>query len=298
MKLLAHYISALTSAQPDIVNWRENYLNDSLFYSFRSTSYTRETYPSSLHYHDYYELVIVEEGDIHYICEGITVLPQHGDIVLIPPRKLHMSVINAEATHYKRHVFYLYTDALDALGCKELTTFLTADVQHHVLLSLKPQDQQALLSLLNRLDQALKTGEEKDRALSYGLIIEIFYYLSLAQSKEASGKTPLPQSVLNIKQYIDENFAQITSVSQIAAHFFYSREYVSRLFKQHFNTPIADYITKRRIASSQELIADGTALIDVCYQVGFGSMTAFIRAFRSITGMTPSQYRTILKERL
>jgi len=90
MKLLAHYISALTSAQHDIVNWRENYLNDSLFYSFRSTSYNRETYPSSLHYHDYYELVVVEEGDIHYICEGITVLPQHGDIVLIPPRKLHI----------------------------------------------------------------------------------------------------------------------------------------------------------------------------------------------------------------
>jgi len=209
-----------------------------------------------------------------------------------------MSVINAEATHYKRHVFYLYTDALNALGCKELTAFLTADAQHHVLLSLKPQDQQALLSLLTRLDQALKTGEKKDRALSHGLIIEIFYYLSLAHSKEASDKTPLPQSVLNIKQYIDENFAQIMSVSQIAAHFFYSREYVSRLFKQHFNTTIADYITKRRIASSQSLIADGTALSDVCYQAGFGSMTAFIHAFRSITGMTPSQYRTILKERL
>lgn len=296
MKLLAHYLNTLANTHPEIINWRENYLNDSLFYSCRSTRYTRETYPSSLHYHDYYELVIIEEGDIYYICEGMTCQPQRGDIVIIPPRKLHMSVINAEETFYKRHVFYLYPDALDAVGCKELTAFLHADECNRLLLTLAPQDKQWLLSLLPRMDQALKTGKEKDRALSLGLMIEIFYYLSLAHVKEDSSKTQLPQVVLDIKQYIDSNFSQINSVSEIAAHFFYSREYVSRLFKQYFNTTIADYITKRRIAKGQELITDGVSLTETCYQVGFGSMAAFIRAFHATTGMTPSQYRAIAKD--
>lgn len=297
MKLLAHYISAIARMYPEIINWQENYLNDSLFYSCRATHYDRSTYPSSLHYHDYYELVIVEEGDIHYICEGKTFHPHSGDIVLIPPHKLHMSVINADETLYKRHVFYLYPDAFDAIGCSALTEFVKDCEDGHHLLSLSPSSRQILLDLLSRLNHVLKPGaNKKDQALSLGLVIEIFYYLSQAQADQATAAARLPMKVLSIQRYIDEHYAEISSVSQVAAHFFYSREYVSRLFKQHFNTTVADYITKRRIANSQTLIAKGEPLSDICYSVGFGSMTAFIRAFRSVTNMTPSQYRMMIKE--
>ena len=296
MKLLAHYLNTLANSRPEIVNWRENYLNDSLYYSYRSTCYTRESYPSSLHYHDYYELVIIEDGDIHYICEGASFQPRPGDIILISPRKLHMSVINAEKTLYKRHVFYLFPDALHSLGCHALTEFLNGSASEHTFLTLSPADKRSLLSLLAKLEQTLSTDSDRERALSLGLIIGIFYYLSGAQIQETIAKTQLPQSVMDIKQFVDVNFTQIKSVSQIAEHFFYSREYIARLFRQHFNTTITDYITKRRIARSQELIAGGESLVEACYQVGFGSMAAFIRAFRAITGMTPSQYRAATKE--
>lgn len=299
MKLIAHYISAIARMHPEIINWRENYLNDSLFYSCRATHYDRSTYPSSLHYHDYYELVIVEEGNIHYICEGKTFHPHSGDIILIPPRKLHMSVINTDETLYKRHVFYLYPDAFDAIGCSALTEFVKDCEDGHHLLSLSPSCRQILLDLLSRLNHILKPGaNKKNQALSLGLVIEIFYYLSQAQAEPETSAARLPMKVLSIQRYIDEHYAEINSVSQVAAHFFYSREYVSRLFKQHFNTTVADYITKRRIASSQTLIAKGEPLSNICYRVGFGSMTAFIHAFRSVTNMTPSQYRMVIKEEL
>jgi len=298
LKLLAHYTNAVSSAVPEIVNWRENYLNDSLFYSFRSTRYSRATYPSSLHYHDYYELVIVEAGDIHYICEGRSFRPDSGDIILIPPRRLHMSAIDEDETLYRRHVFYLYPDALSALGCSALTEFLNAGEEGRILCIQNLADRQMLLSLLPRLDRALSSGaNKKDRALALGLAIEIFYCLSQAQAKREEVKNDLPQTVLSIQRYIDENYTEIGSVSEVAAHFFYSREYVSRLFKQHFNTTVAEYIVKRRVGCCQELIAQGEPLSDVCYRAGFGSMTAFIRAFRSVTNMTPSQYRASMSER-
>ena len=297
MKLLAHYLNAIAKTHPEIINWRENYLNDSLFYSCRSTHYDRETYPSSLHYHDYYELVIVEEGNIHYICEGKTFKPQKGDLILIPPHQLHMSMIDADETLYRRHVFYLYPDALNTLGCEALMDFLPNGNDMHCLLALPESEKAALLALLTRLDRALSPeANKKDRALSLGLVIEIFYYLSHTQADAESSSAHLPENVLRIQQYIDGHFTEIASVSQIAAHFYYSREYVSRVFKQHFNTTVADYITKRRIAMSQTLISQGIPLSDICYRVGFGSMTAFIRAFRCVTNMTPSQYRTMIKE--
>jgi AraC-like DNA-binding protein len=53
---------------------------------------------------------------------------------------------------------------------------------------------------------------------------------------------------------------------------------------------------KRRVAKCQELILQDMPFIDIAYQVGFGSLSTFIRAFRSVTGMTPSEYRKLRKE--
>lgn len=117
MKLLAHYQSEKNAPHSQIINWRENYLGDSLFYSCRSTRYDRQTFPASLHYHDYFELVVFVEGDIRYLCASDSCRPQAGDIILIPPGRLHMSMLGGDATLYRRHVFYLYPDAFEAIGC-------------------------------------------------------------------------------------------------------------------------------------------------------------------------------------
>ena len=297
MKLLTHYLNERKAAQPEIMNWRENYINDSLFYSCRSTDYNRQNYPSRMHYHEYYELVIFLEGDIHYICESEVYPVQYGDIILIPPRKLHMSMINSETTHYRRHVFYLYPDAFDALGCGALTDFLKKNQDRYLLTTLGQKERRELFSLLDKLDEALKDTENQlDRALALGYIIQIFYLFNKESFKEHEHKQYLPENILKIQHYLDEHFHEINTVAEVATHFFYSREYVSRLFKQYFNTTVADYIKMRRVAYSQTLIARGIPLSEVCFQAGFGNLTTFIRAFHSIAGMAPSQYRKMVSE--
>ena len=94
MKLLTHYLNSRPQQSPKLVNWRENSINDSLLYSCRSTAYNTQNYPSQLHYHDYFELVLFVEGDIRYICESQSYKPQYGDMILIPPKTLHMSMLD------------------------------------------------------------------------------------------------------------------------------------------------------------------------------------------------------------
>ena len=95
-----------------------------------------------------------------------------------------------------------------------------------------------------------------------------------------------------------EMTAGTMAVAEVAEHFFYSGEYVSRLFKKYLNTTVANYVLQRRIVYSQRLIETDMPLLDVCYQAGFGSTSSFIRAFQSVTGMTPSKYRHAHHERL
>ena len=292
MKRQTYYAPAQMPNAPEIVNWRENDINDALFYSNRCTAYNRAQYPSRLHYHDYYELIVFVEGDIEYVCETDVLRPRRGDLILIPPRCMHMSRILCEQTLYRRHVFYLYKDAFTPYGCEALTALLERQ-EGSALLTLERQDAiSELLALLERLDRTLADAPTPaQQALAIGYLLQIFYQLNGTIPVSDSKKHRLPANVIEIQAYLDSHFAEIQSVTDVAQQLYYSREYLSRIFKKYYNTTVADYIRQRRVAYSQELIAAGTPISKACYQAGFENMSSFIRAFHRIANLTPSAYQ-------
>ena len=296
MKLLSHYLQNKNDPRHEITNWENDLINDSLCYSYRSTVYDMNTFPSSLHSHDYYELVIFVEGEINYVCESSVYSPKRGDVIIIPPGKFHMSKLKGERTHYKRHVFYLYPNAFDAVGASLADILIRTNEGVHFSLASREREEE-LLTLTEKLSLTLKDrGDGLSRALAFGYIIEIFCLLNRKDIRHSGESERLPENILALQQYLDAHYTEINSVSEVAEHFFYSREYVSRLFKKYYDTTILDYIHKLRISKSRALIAEGMPIIDVCYAVGFSSLSTFIRAFRTATNMTPSEYRKIVRE--
>lgn len=296
MKLLSHYLQNKNDPRHEITNWENDLINDSLCYSYRSTVYDMNTFPSSLHSHDYYELVIFVEGEINYVCESSVYSPKRGDVIIIPPGRFHMSKLKGERTHYKRHVFYLYPNAFDAVGASLADILIRTNEGVHFSLSSREREEE-LLTLTEKLSSALKNrGYGLSRALAFGYIIEIFCLLNRKDIRHSGESERLPENILALQQYLDAHYTEINSVSEVAEHFFYSREYVSRLFKKYYDTTILDYIHKLRISKSRALIAEGMPIIDVCYAVGFSSLSTFIRAFRAATNMTPSEYRRMVRD--
>ncbi|MBQ2240692.1 MAG: helix-turn-helix domain-containing protein [Clostridia bacterium] len=296
MKLLSHYLQNKNDPRHEITNWENDLINDSLCYSYRSTVYDVNTFPSSLHSHDYYELVIFVEGEINYVCESSVYSPKRGDVIIIPPGKFHMSKLKGERTHYKRHVFYLYPNAFDAVGASLADILIRTGEGVRFSLPSREREEE-LLTLTEKLSSALKKREDGlSRALAFGYIIEIFCLLNRKDIRHSGESERLPENILALQQYLDAHYTEINSVSEVAEHFFYSREYVSRLFKKYYDTTILDYIHKLRISKSRALIAEGMPIIDVCYAVGFSSLSTFIRAFRTATDMTPSEYRRMVRD--
>ena len=293
MKLFSHYLQSNTKSDSQIINWHENQINDLMLYSYRDTEYNCKTYPSNMHYHDYYELVILEAGDISYVCESSVYRPKSADVILIPPRALHMSKINSEHTRYIRHVFYFYPETFERMGHGCLSSFLGNSDNSVLLNFISDNTKELLLNTLNELKATCKKDiTPYDKALCFSYILQLFCLLNTKDFTPQKSAPELPQSIMNIKQYIDNNFSEVSSVGEIAAHFFYSREYISRAFKKHFGTTVVDYIHQRRISESQSLLAAGATVTESCYKVGFGSLPTFIRVFTAITGMKPSEYRT------
>ena len=86
-------------------------------------------------------------------------------------------------------------------------------------------------------------------------------------------------------------FKTLQTVNEIAQHFYYSREYVSKIFRQYYNLPLSEYLMIQKINYAKALLTEGKSVTCACSSCGFHSMSSFINAFRKRTGITPSEYK-------
>ena len=97
------------------------------------------------------------------------------------------------------------------------------------------------------------------------------------------------QGFLNPSMTIDELAAQLNT----------NRTYVSKLVNIYYGMPFRDYLNKLRMDYAKQLMIDEPdAVIDyVAAKSGFQSSTQFIRKFRETEGVTPSVWRTSLRQK-
>ena len=72
-----------------------------------------------------------------------------------------------------------------------------------------------------------------------------------------------------------------------------SSQRLARLTKRLFNLTPNQFITKSRIAAASRTLRNSDqSVAEIAHACGFYDHSAFTRAFRSATGMTPSVFRT------
>jgi AraC-like DNA-binding protein len=82
------------------------------------------------------------------------------------------------------------------------------------------------------------------------------------------------------------------SLGLLAAQLHVNPSYLCRRFAKAEEMGVVDYIRRARIERARCLLLDRTRTVtDVAFAVGFGSVQQFGRAFRTLTGTTPSAYR-------
>jgi AraC-like DNA-binding protein len=92
--------------------------------------------------------------------------------------------------------------------------------------------------------------------------------------------------------FIEENFTSDISREGLAAAVDLNPNYMSRLFMTYTGKKINDFINELRITRTIGNIEKGDMLIlDIALEAGFESLSTFNRAFKKITGVTPSEYK-------
>lgn len=273
-----------------VAGWVDYRLGPHIIYAHRTTDYRTARFSDALHMHDYCEILIPIRGEVQYVSGDRTELPERGRFFVIPPRRLHTTRL-LSAGIYERHVLYIARDAFRSFS-SELSCFFS---EHSAVFAGTPDERDAarMEELLSEIDRAL-SKDMGDFFSAYAAVAALLLILKNALSDESSGEMReqlLPEPLSAIRRYIESEYASIVSIEALAEHFYYSREYVTRLFRRYYNLSPGEYLEQCRIRAAEERILAGNRIADVCFAVGYRSMSAFSAAFRRVTGQAPSEAR-------
>ena len=99
--------------------------------------------------------------------------------------------------------------------------------------------------------------------------------------------------VEQIKTYVGENYgdAELT-LYRIAEQVERPEKYISQLFKEVTGSNLSDYLETVRMDQAVKLLVEGRYTVDeISARVGYNSSHSFRRAFKRVTGVSPSSYR-------
>lgn len=93
------------------------------------------------------------------------------------------------------------------------------------------------------------------------------------------------------KLYKDSNL----SIKSLASRLVITPRNLSQILNDQLKSNFYEFITRYRIKEAQRMLIDikspHKSVLDIAYDLGYNSKSAFNRAFKEITGLTPSQYK-------
>ncbi len=115
---------------------------------------------------------------------------------------------------------------------------------------------------------------------------------NFADSDNGKNALKAEEIIDEIKDYIDRSYSENIKLTDFAEQYYFSAEYLSKLFKQRFGMNIYEYLQQVRMERAKNLLGTTDVKVqDVAQRVGYSDTNYFSKAFRNYTGMTPKEWR-------
>ena len=147
------------------------------------------------------------------------------------------------------------------------------------------------------LDYLLKPVVEEELNLALEKAVKILNQERHIEPKKNTGDDipPLSQIPDIIKEYVEKNYASEIKLTMFSEKYFFTKEYLSKLFKKKFGYGIYEYALMLRMARAKELLQDKEIQIQaISERLGYSNNNYFSKAFKNYYGISPSEYRESL----
>lgn len=147
-----------------------------------------------------------------------------------------------------------------------------------------------------QLDSFLEVGSEAELNALGPEMLHAYFSMLVRDLRNSTPPDPGRANLLwmRISSYLDDNFGEETTRSEVARRFGVSESYVSRLFHRNSGVSFVEYLRRVRISHAREMLrATPMSVNGIATACGFGSGSYFIRCFRAEEGMSPGTMRKL-----
>jgi len=195
-----------------------------------------------------------------------------------------------------------------------LLNFAIKNIAYELLQKFKPvyaftddENNVIVIANISNMDKWVNVGtliEEKFfKYLHYTIVTEqrnitggVFEVKAAYRSmiKQINKKVEFKPVVLLAIRFIDNNYYKNDlSLEMISKKFCLSSSYLSKLIKEETGLSFVDYVTSIRIKKAISIMDDPTVKIyQVAELVGYSNQHYFCKAFKKVTGLSPTEYRS------
>lgn len=236
----------------------------------------------NFHAHDGYEIYYFCSGQVQYYIEDQSYHMVAGDVLVIPPGRMHRMVTVDEKVEYARIVINLSEDYCKRLMARVSDHFVFSGVGTFLLTDTGLKEQ-----MLRLLD--LEAGEAG--TLERDAIVTLLLLTLDRLMKDAPATEGKDHSLAQVIRYIDANFTREVTLEEIAERFFISKYHLLRRFKALTNSTVHQYILTKRILLAKALLRQGMRPAAVATECGFQTYSGFYQVFYNQTGQKPSSFQ-------
>jgi AraC family transcriptional regulator len=98
--------------------------------------------------------------------------------------------------------------------------------------------------------------------------------------------------LVRVMNYIDANLDRDLPLEELAAEACFSAFHFHRVFRSMLGMTVAGYVRRRKLVRAARRLADtGDSVVDIALEAGYGAHESFTRAFRTMYGLSPSEFR-------
>lgn len=249
-----------------------------------------------LHSHTFYEIIYCRTScGAEYLVGAERYRLQRGDIICVPPGVSHRPLLPERMTEpYKRYVLWLSVDFMERY-VQLFSNPQTWIREQAGVLRTAGTRWESIADLFRSGVQEAEQGADGWEAAVVGNTVSLLTQLKRAVQEPSARpmKAEKPELLDQVIAYIEENYPQHLTLSDVAQHFYVSTSTISHVFKEKMGTSFYRCITQRRLIAAKERISKGEQLESVGQQVGFSDYSAFYRAFKQEFGISPRQYRKV-----
>lgn len=250
---------------------------------------------SEHHFHPFYELTHVIDGEIFQQCDNTNFKLQKGSTFCIPPGTNHQ-------WYSKGRNLKLIGFMLSIIPNNQEGYLLNERLKQGIIKNgYRVKCSKKMLSYLDELYINVENFD-KDMAIEisshaiHGYLIELIKALLIKESNlknAAVFKHQINPIILKAKSIIQLRLGECVSLEDVSNELELSKQHLNRLFKQAEEITLGEYILQQRLAKAKSLLTLSSVLSisEISKLIGFQDSNYFSQFFKKRTGMRPQDYR-------